>query len=202
MKQSKRVLRGLRIFFLLPLALFLLVLCKARESKFGGLKSSTVSTVPTSYDPILALEVEQSRLAGIFKRHQSAKVGEFMSVYPPIFASYTLRHLSKFSLLEIGNRRGETLRAYLEIFSKGDIYGLDLGVDEYKVHNTFRLNRENKRAHLFVGDQSDVDVLNRIGSHATSLCSGFDIITDDGGHTMLQQTASLVNLWKFLKPGG
>jgi hypothetical protein len=49
------------------------------------------------------------------------------------------------------------------------------------------------------GDQADGAFLDRfIAEHG----SDFDIIIDDGGHTMNQQMTSLNHLWKAVKPGG
>lgn len=59
------------------------------------------------------------------------------------------------------------------------------------------------RATIFTGDQADVAFLNEF---VTATTSGdqplFDIVIDDGGHTMNQQLTSLQHLWKIVKPGG
>lgn len=56
-------------------------------------------------------------------------------------------------------------------------------------------------AHVFVGDQADTLFLAKFSTEATT--DGlFDIIIDDGGHTMDQQMTSLEFLWKAVKPGG
>merc|ERR1719487_2796212 len=94
------------------------------------------------------------------------------------------------------------MRAYLEIFTFGDLYGLDLGVEEYKSHQTQKLDDQFTRAHMFVGDQTDVFLLDRIGKEAISRNGGFDVINDDGGHHMKHQSVSLLHLWKYVKPGG
>merc|ERR1719487_1638730 len=94
------------------------------------------------------------------------------------------------------------MRAYLEIFTFGDLYGLDLGVEEYKSHQTQKLDDQFTRAHMFVGDQTDVFLLYRIGKEAISRNGGFDVINDDGGHHMKHQSVSLLHLWKYVKPGG
>ncbi len=54
-------------------------------------------------------------------------------------------------------------------------------------------------AHIFTGDQADVDFLTRFLNEAGT---DFDVIIDDGGHTMTQQMTSLDHLWKAVKPGG
>lgn len=54
-------------------------------------------------------------------------------------------------------------------------------------------------ATIVTGDQGDPNFLqNFIGSYGTD----FDIIIDDGGHTMQQQMLSLQILWQAIAPGG
>ena len=55
---------------------------------------------------------------------------------------------------------------------------------------------------MYVGDQTDVELLKKIGSDATKNNGGFDVVIDDGGHLMNHQKDSLINLWRFVKPGG
>lgn len=55
------------------------------------------------------------------------------------------------------------------------------------------------QATVVTGDQGDPAVLQKfIADHGTD----FDIIIDDGGHTMVQQILSLQILWQAIKPGG
>ena len=53
--------------------------------------------------------------------------------------------------------------------------------------------------HLFVGDQSDLNVLEMIGKTTNEM---FDLIVDDGGHTRKQQINSLIGLWPFIRKNG
>lgn len=54
-------------------------------------------------------------------------------------------------------------------------------------------------ATIVVGDQGDPNVLQSfIAQHGND----FDIIIDDGGHTMQQQMISLQILWQAIRPGG
>lgn len=59
------------------------------------------------------------------------------------------------------------------------------------------------RATVFTGDQADTaflaDFIAKTTGNGQPL---FDIIVDDGGHTMTQQLTSLEHLWKIVKPGG
>lgn len=54
-------------------------------------------------------------------------------------------------------------------------------------------------ATVFTGDQGNPNDLERFLAENGR---DFDIIVDDGGHTMVQQITSLQHLWKAVKPGG
>jgi len=103
-------------------------------------------------------------------------------------------------ILEVGILDGGSLKMYDEFFDgKAKILGIDTA----------------EKGSLFVkhpsitslrGDILNPDSLEKIqkiiSPEGSSEIDGFDIIIDDGGHTMEQQQKSLLNLWKFLKPGG
>jgi hypothetical protein len=57
---------------------------------------------------------------------------------------------------------------------------------------------ESQVKYLFVGDQSDLSLMKRIGEKGRL----FDIIVDDGGHTRKQQINSLIGLWPFIRNKG
>ena len=88
------------------------------------------------------------------------------------------------------------------MFKDGDIYGLDLGIGDYAAHKTQEIGNDFPNAHMTIGDQTDPAVLQNLGQTALSKNGGFDIIIDDGGHVMHQQRISMLNLWKYVKPGG
>ena len=139
------------------------------------------------------------------KRRKSSKTGEFGIFYPKLLAPLLLKSRHQGDLivfLEIGNRRGETLQALLDLFPNGILYGLDLGKGDYKKLDIPSRFAAFKNVHLFQGDQADTSLLEKIGENAMKRQGGFDVIIDDGGHRMFQQKASLYTLWKFLKPGG
>ncbi len=52
--------------------------------------------------------------------------------------------------------------------------------------------------HMEQCDQSNAASLTQIGDKH----GPFDLVIDDGGHTMKQQIVSLATLWRFVKPGG
>jgi hypothetical protein len=57
---------------------------------------------------------------------------------------------------------------------------------------------EDVNTKILVGDQSDPNFLAVLAEQH----GPFDIIVDDGGHTMKQQRLSFDNLWKHVAPGG
>jgi hypothetical protein len=85
-----------------------------------------------------------------------------------------------------------SLKAWYEIFPNSQIYGAD--VDDFK-------NVDNDRISTFVLDQSNRSANKGLGI-LSSLGIEFDIIIDDGGHTMPQQQITLGYLFKYLKSGG
>ena len=103
-------------------------------------------------------------------------------------------------VLEIGVETGRSHRLWLEYFPNAKIYGYDIfkyGVEEF--HRLQDGNPYLDRSIMFKGDQSNVDDLQRFLSEHSG---DFDMIIDDGGHTMEQMQTSLNYLWNSLKPGG
>ena len=103
-------------------------------------------------------------------------------------------------VLEIGVETGRSHRMWLEYFENATIYGYDIfqyGVDEFN-----KLQEGNPyldRSVMFKGDQANIVDLQRFISENGG---DFDMIIDDGGHTMEQMQISLNYLWDQVKPGG
>jgi SAM-dependent methyltransferase len=106
------------------------------------------------------------------------------------------RHLSQFrrkrvTLLEIGVFHGGSLQMWKKYFGrKASIIGLD--VDE----RTRSL--AEPQIEIVIGDQGDRAFLQKMRSEF----GPFDIVIDDGGHTMEQQIRSFEELWPAVKDGG
>jgi predicted O-methyltransferase YrrM len=94
------------------------------------------------------------------------------------------------NILEIGVYYGGSLKYLLDKFKDGIIYGIDI---EDKTHYN------EDRIKTYVVNQEDRDALNRFLDETNV---EFDIIIDDGGHTMRQQQVSFGTLFKRLKKGG
>tara|TARA_R110000851_G_scaffold271489_1_gene424143 strand:+ start:229 stop:933 length:705 start_codon:yes stop_codon:yes gene_type:complete len=108
-------------------------------------------------------------------------------------------------VLEIGVETGRSHRMWLEYFPNATIYGMDVFDESDRsgyVEEFNRLQDGNPyldRSVMFEGDQSNVEDLNRFKSEHGG---DFDMIIDDGGHTMEQMQTSLNHLWDSLKSGG
>ena len=93
-------------------------------------------------------------------------------------------------ILEIGIDQGGSLLAWKEYFPKARIFGIDI-LD--------RSSMESDRIRTFVADQSKRD---QLGAFLAKYPGPYDIVLDDGGHSMEQQQVSLGYLFPHVKPGG
>lgn len=95
--------------------------------------------------------------------------------------------------LEIGFCQGASAHMWEDYFIEGDLFFID--VDPVVLLRA----KEFNRVHLDLVNQEDVVALNhfieRVGGN-------FDIIVDDGGHTMQQQITSFKVLFPHVKKGG
>lgn len=106
----------------------------------------------------------------------------------------------KLKMLEIGlgcdmnYGPGKSYYTWLDYFPNVDLYYIefDAACAEAWKHKT-------TGATIFTGDQGDRDFLRRFVDESGG---NFDVIIDDGGHSMTQQRNSLEELWGIIKPGG
>lgn len=101
-----------------------------------------------------------------------------------------LHHLRQhpINLLEIGVFHAQSLRTWKEYFPHAAVYGFD--VDDRKCYQEDRIIIEQ-------GDQTDVSFITTVFGDIK-----FDVIIDDGGHTMHQQQTTLVHIFDRLKSCG
>jgi Methyltransferase domain len=95
--------------------------------------------------------------------------------------------------LEIGFYRGASAHMWEDYFSNGDLFFIDINPHVFTQLNEF------KRVHINLVNQDDVCALNNF---IEEVGTGFDIIIDDGGHTMSQQITSFKTLFPHVKSGG
>lgn len=113
--------------------------------------------------------------------------------YFPMFDSLMQpRRDEPFRLLEIGCTE-RSLATWQACFPNARIVGLDHDNRGYTGEEDL-LSARNDRLDVVIGDQTDVDLLNKLGT--------FDFVVDDGGHTMRQQQISFATLFPQMRPGG
>ena len=129
---------------------------------------------------------ELTRLAGS-KTDKGVTVHHFTEVYERFFSPLRFTAAKVF---EIGIAGGGSLEMWRDYFPKAAIYGIDI----YP-----KTEMDSERVKTFVADQADraqlAAVIDQFGG-------GYDIIVDDGGHSMEMQQVSVGRLFKYVKPGG
>lgn len=93
--------------------------------------------------------------------------------------------------LEIGIYHGHSVRLWEKYFSHAELHFIDI--------NPSLIVYTPERAHYHFLDQSSVEQLT---AFINTVGGEFDIIIDDGGHTMQQQFVSFVTLFPHIKSGG
>ncbi|MBN1567069.1 MAG: class I SAM-dependent methyltransferase [Acidobacteria bacterium] len=129
----------------------------------------------------------------------------FTDMYDLLFAPMRLKARK---VCEIGIAWGGSLQVWSQYFSNAIIYGIDFytldqlralakseGVEKIYIPETV----ETPRIKTFVADQSK---RNQLSGFIKKYGSDFDLILDDGGHTMEQQQVSFGYLFRHVKPGG
>ncbi len=93
--------------------------------------------------------------------------------------------------LEIGIRKGDSVRLWEQYFKKADLHFIDIKLDE----DAYR----SERSKYYLVDQEDPEQLRNF---IRTTGGEFDVIIDDGGHTMNQQITSFVELFPHVKSKG
>lgn len=93
-------------------------------------------------------------------------------------------------ILEIGIDQGGSLLMWSDYFPKAQIFGIDI---------EDRSSMETERVFTFVADQSKRE---QLGAFLAKYPGPFDIVLDDGGHSMEQQQVTLGFLFPHVRPGG
>ena len=125
-------------------------------------------------------------LLEVMRKHQTDKAKHRFDVPFSFFFDEHRRHQVR-SVLELGVKKGASLRVWEEYFPHATIYGVDISPKA-------AIN-VSERTRVFVGGQSDLTLLAQVSAAAAS---GFDLIVDDGSHMADDQVASVTYLWPFL----
>lgn len=117
------------------------------------------------------------------------KYSNYFEIYDKHFKFY--QNKADVRILEIGLLDGGSIEFWRQYFGSGlTYYGIDINPD--------CKNYEREGVHIFIGSQSDEKFLKSVIEQVPE----FDIIIDDGGHTMKHQTVSFECLFGHVKDGG
>jgi demethylmacrocin O-methyltransferase len=130
---------------------------------------------------------ELTRLADKYKTDKGSLLHHYTEVYEGFF--YPMKDSAR-KICEIGVLEGASLKMFEDYFGRAVIYGID-------IQDTSRLN--SNRIKTFIADQSD---RRQLAAFTDACGSGFDLILDDGGHSMAQQQISFACLFRNVRPGG
>ncbi|MEM9552852.1 MAG: class I SAM-dependent methyltransferase [Acidobacteriota bacterium] len=134
--------------------------------------------------------VELPTLLDLCETHQTDKCPYhhgYVEFYDKLFSP--LRSEAR-KVFEIGVLRGESMRLWEAYFPRAEIYGID--IKDTSEHDSDRISTA-------IADQASRSDLHQL---IEQIGGDFDIIIDDGGHTMEQQQISFGALFPHLKAGG
>lgn len=137
-----------------------------------------------------SLPVAAQSLAELCKTHKTDKCTSdhnYVELYEKLFSP--VRNQVK-RVLEIGVWRGDSLRMWEEYFPSARIFGID--INDSSRYNTDRII-------TVIADQANRE---QLGKFVETHRSDFDIVIDDGGHTMEQQQTSFGFLFPHVRSGG
>ena len=112
---------------------------------------------------------------------------DYLRHYDYMFSQF---RQDKFSLIEFGCYKGDSLRMWTQYFPKAQIYGVDLD-ENAKRHETDRI-------HIVIGDATSPETLVTLKAAAGSAF----IILDDASHAWSDQRRSFELFWDMVTPGG
>ncbi len=120
---------------------------------------------------------------------ETVKPADYLPVYEEVLSDLRNR---RFSMLEIGVWKADSLAMWRDAFPRATIVGLDLAPPAVDL---------GPRVHIVTGDQADAELLHRIaGQYAPG---GFELIIDDASHAGLPTARSLQALYgPHLRRGG
>ncbi len=134
--------------------------------------------------------VAAQSLPELCKTHKTDKCTSdhnYVELYEKLFSP--VRNQVK-RVLEIGVWRGDSLRMWEEYFPSAGIFGID--INDSSRYNTDRIITA-------IADQASRE---QLGKFVETHGSDFDIVLDDGGHTMEQQQTSFGFLFPHVRSGG
>lgn len=128
-----------------------------------------------------------AKLCLVYDTDKCPDVHNYVEIYDLFFRP---RRKRAERVLEIGVLDGDSVRLWEAYFPRATIFGID--IDDTSQYET-------KRIRTFVADQANREQLSQfIDEHGST----FDIVIDDGGHTMEQQQVSFGFLFPHVRSKG
>ena len=112
---------------------------------------------------------------------------DYLRHYDFLFHSF---RADKFSLIEFGCLRGDSLRMWEQYFPEAEIYGVDIDKSTKK--------NEKGRVHIVIGDATSQETYETLKAET----GGAFIILDDASHAWGDQRRSFELFWDLVNPGG
>ena len=127
-------------------------------------------------------------------QHSIHKWAHYLPLYHRYFKRFrkTATPNNKVRLLEIGVQNGGSLDMWCKYFGKENCELVGVDID----NSCKALEKDNIK--IIIGDQENKEFL----TNEILTLDKFDIIIDDGGHTMNQQIITYEVLFDHVKPGG
>lgn len=135
---------------------------------------------------------EMDNLALHFDSNRASGKGSNWHNYTEIYSRYFAPLKDKpIKFFEIGIFEGNGVMMWEQYFKNAELHFMDITYSYAKYFST--------RSHYHLGDQANakdlLSIMNTTGGD-------FDIMIDDGGHTMVQQLVSFITLFPYVKSGG
>ncbi len=135
---------------------------------------------------------EQYRYLDAIALDSGADKGSNYHNYTQVYAKYFAPLIDKpIKFLEIGIYEGSSVKMWEKYLKKADLHFVDITFDALKY--------QSDRSHYHLCNQENPQDLKVL---IESTGGNFDVILDDGGHTMNQQITSFVTLFPHVKSGG
>lgn len=144
------------------------------------------------YSAVHASEEQSYQILDALALKTGADKGSHYHNYTQVYAPYLSPLRDKpIKFLEIGIYKGASVQLWERYFNSADLHFIDISLDlvEYS----------SPRSHYHVVDQESARDLEQF---IQKTGGEFDVIIDDGGHTMRQQITSFCTLFPHVKSGG
>lgn len=146
-------------------------------------KAFEINTQEYEYLDQLALVLDPKCDSG-----KSSNWHNYTEIYSYYFGPIKDKNLK---FLEIGINKGSGVKLWENYFQNAELHFIDISFNHVEYFS--------KKSHYHIADQANPSDLLQV-MHKTD--GKFDIIIDDGGHTMAQQIISFSTLFPYLNSGG